>query len=149
VTDDEGRGDVGSSTRSPLGRSDDRPSIGELVSTLSEKFSQLIRDEIKLAQAELTEKGKHAAVGVGLFAAAGFVAFFALATLITTIILALTNVVSPWLAALIVTLVLLLVAGILAGVGKTTLDKGTPPKPERAQASIKADVAAIKEGLHS
>lgn len=130
-------------------RSDTRPSIGELVSTLSEKLSQLVRDEIRLAKAEVAAKAKHAATGIGLFVGAALLGFFGLAVLITTVILALANVVAPWLAALIVAVVLLAVAGILAAVGKKALDKGMPPGPERAQASIKADVAAVKEGLQS
>ncbi|WP_255491723.1 MULTISPECIES: phage holin family protein [unclassified Actinotalea] len=135
--------------RSAGSSSDSRPSIGELVSTLSEKVSQLVRDEIRLAKAELAAKAKHAGTGAGLFAAAALLGFFGLAALITTAILGLANVVEPWLAALIVGVVLLIVAGLLALVGKKALDKGMPPAPERTQASIKADVAAVKEGLHS
>ncbi len=130
-------------------RPDARPSIGELVSSLSEKLSQLVRDEIRLAKAEIAEKAKHAGTGAGLFAVAGLLGFFGLAALITTAILGLANAVDPWLAALIVGVALLLVAGLLALAGKKALEKGMPPGPERAQASIKADVAAVKEGLHS
>ncbi|WP_199424378.1 phage holin family protein [Actinotalea solisilvae] len=130
-------------------RPDARPSIGELVSSLSEKLSQLIRDEIRLAKAELAIKAKHAGVGIGLFGAAAFLGFFGFAALVTTAILGLAHAVPAWLAALIVAVVLLLVAGILGAVGKRALDQSKPPGPERAQASIKADVAAVKEGLHS
>lgn len=130
-------------------RPDARPSIGELVSNLSEKLSQLVRDEIRLAKAELADKAKHAGTGAGLFVGAGLFAFFGLAALVTTAILGLANVVDPWLAALIVGVLLLAIAGVLGLVGKRSLEKGMPPAPERAQASIKADVAAVKEGLHS
>ncbi len=136
------------STQTP-GRADNRPSIGELVSTLSERLSQLIRDEIRLAKAEMAEKAKHAGIGIGLFAAAGFLAFFGFATLITTIILAIAEGLPAWLAALIVTVLLLAGAAILGLQGKKSLEQGVPPTPERAQASIKADVAAVKEGLSS
>ncbi|WP_024285997.1 phage holin family protein [Cellulomonas sp. KRMCY2] len=137
------------STQSTPDRNDARPSIGELVSTLSEKLSQLIRDEIRLAKAEMTEKAKHAAIGGGLFAGAAFLGFFAFATLIATAVLGLANAVPAWLAALIVTVILLVVAGVMVAVGKRSLDQGSPPMPERAQASIKADVEALKEGLTS
>lgn len=145
---DKGRGEV-TSTQGTPDSSDARPSIGELVSSLSEKLSQLIRDEIRLAKAEMAEKAKHAAIGIGMFAGAAFLAFFAFATLIATAVLGLANAVPAWLAALIVTVLLLVIAGVLGVLGKKALDQGVPPVPERAQASIKADVAAVKEGLSS
>ena len=98
----EGRGEVTSTQTS--GRTEARPSIGELVSTLSEKLSTLIRDEIQLAKLELAEKAKHAGTGIGLFVVAGVLAFFGLGVLITTAILGLANAVPAWLAALIVAL---------------------------------------------
>lgn len=135
----------GYSTR---GRSGDaRPTIGELVSTLSEKLSQLVRDEIRLAKAELAEKAKHAAIGAGLLAGAAFLGFFGFAVLIATAVLGLANAVDAWLAALIVAVVLLALTAVLALLGKRALSQGVPPVPELAQASIKADVAAVKEGL--
>jgi uncharacterized membrane protein YqjE len=136
------------STRRTPGR-DDRPSIGELVSQLSAQLSQLIRNEIQLVKSEVSTKAKHAGKAVGLFGAAAFLGFFGFATLLTTIILALANVVPAWLSALIVTVVLLAVAGILAAVGKKALDRGMPPTPERAQENIKLDVQAVKEGMSS
>ena len=136
-------------TSTQTGRSDARPSIGELVSTLSEKLSLLIRDEIRLAKAELAVKAKHAGTGAGLIAVAAFLGFFAFAVLIATAILGLANAVDPWLAALIVAVVLLALAATFAVLGKKALEQGSPPVPERTQASIKADVAAVKEGLQS
>ncbi|MCL3863123.1 phage holin family protein [Actinotalea sp. K2] len=126
-----------------------RPSIGELVATLSDKLSQLIRDEIRLAKAEMAEKAKHAAIGVGLFVGAALLGFFALAVLITTAILGLANAVPAWLAALIVGLVLLIIAAVLALLGKKAVSQGVPPVPERATEGVKRDVDAIKEGLSS
>lgn len=133
----------------PRGRSDSRPSIGDLVSAMSDQLSRLVRSEIQLAKSELSDKAKHAGVGAGLLGAAGLMGFFAFALLLTTAVLALANVVPAWLAALIVAVVLLVIAGVLALVGKKALDRGTPPAPVRAQHSVKADVAAVKEGLRS
>lgn len=129
--------------------SGERPSVGELFSRLSEQSSQLVRAEIELAKAELTQKLKASAIGIGLFAAAGLLAFFAFAVLITTAILGLAEAVPAWLAALIIAVALLIVVAVLALVGKKSLDKGMPPKPERATENVKQDVTAIKEGLHS
>lgn len=128
-------------------RSDGRPSIGELVSALSEKFSSLIRDEIRLAKAEMAEKAKNAGIGIGLFVAAGVLAFWATGVLIATIILGIAEGLPAWLASLIVFVGILAVAAVLVVVGKKSLEKGTPPVPVRAQASIKADVEALREGL--
>lgn len=128
-------------------RSDARASIGELVSTLSEKLSALIRDEIRLAKAEMAEKARNAGIGIGLFVAAAALAFFGVAVLIAAAVLGLAVVLPAWLAALIIAVVLLALTAGLAFAGKKALDKGTPPVPEQAQASIKADIAAVKEGL--
>lgn len=132
------------SSQSSPGQDGARPSIGDLVGTLSEKTSQLVRDEIRLAKAEMAEKAKNAGAGIGMFVAAGVLAFFAVGTLIATIVLAIAEALPAWAAALIVTVVLLALAAVLALVGKKVLDKGVPPVPERAQESIKADVAAIR-----
>ena len=127
-----------------------RPSIGDLVSTLSEKLSLLVRDEIRLAKVELAEKGKHAAAGGGMLAGAAFFAVTAFSVLVATAILGLVAAgLAPWLAALIVAVVLLIIAAVLGAAGKKALEKGSPPVPAKAQASIKADVAAVKEGLSS
>ena len=128
-------------------RRDDRPSIGELVSTLSEKMSTLIRSEIALAKAEMAVKAKNAGIGLGLFAGAGVLAFWGTGLLIATIVLGIAEGLPAWLAALIVTLLVFGVAALLGILGKKALDRGTPPVPEKAQASIKADVDALKQGL--
>lgn len=127
------------------GRTETKPSIGELVSLLSEKTSQLIKDEIRLAKAELADKAKHAGAGIGMFVGAGLFAFFALGTLVACAVLGLANAVPAWLAALIVAVVLLLVAAALGLAGKKMLDGASGPV--QAAESIKADVAAVKEGL--
>src|SRR5690554_4080902 len=131
----EGRGEVSSTFRSAA--REDRPSIGELVSTLSEKMSALVRNEIALAKSELSTKAKHAGVGIALFVVAAVFALYALGVLIASAVLGLANVLSPWLAALLVGVALLLVAGVLGLVGKKSLEKGTPPGPTRAQENIK------------
>lgn len=120
------------------------PTLGALVHDLSVQIPELVRSELRLAQAEMTEKGKRAGVGIGMFSAAGLVAFFGLATLIATAILALSLVLDAWLAALIVGVVLLLVAGGLALAGKSKVTEATPAKPERAVEGIKEDIATVK-----
>ncbi|HET6394719.1 MAG TPA: phage holin family protein [Blastococcus sp.] len=131
-------------------RTDQQPvpenaSTGQLISQLTEQISRLVRDEARLAQAEVTQKAKKLGVGAGLFGGAGLVAFFGLAALITAAILALALVLPAWLAALIVAVVLFAIAGVLALVGKKDVQKGSPPVPSEAIASVKTDIATVKE----
>ncbi len=121
-------------------------SIGDLVKQLSEQTSTLVRQEMRLAQAELQEKGKKAGIGAGMFGASGLVAFFGAATLIAASVLALATALEPWLAALIVGAVLLLVAGVAALLGKKQIEQATPPAPEQAIESVKRDVETVKAG---
>ena len=120
------------------------PTIGALVHDLSTQIPELVRSELRLAQAEMAEKGKRAGIGIGAFSAAGLLAFFGLATLIATVVLALSNAVDAWLAALIVGVVLLAVAAVAALFGKKQVAEATPPAPERAVEGVKEDIATVK-----
>lgn len=120
------------------------PTLGALVHDMTQQMSTLVRDEMRLAQAEMTQKGKAAGVGIGLFGGAGVVALYGVGALIATLILVLALVIAPWLAALIVTVVLFAVAGVLALVGKKNVAKATPAKPEQALEGLKQDVAIAK-----
>jgi len=121
-------------------------SIGDLVKQLSEQTSTLVRQEMRLAQAELQEKGKKAGIGAGMFGAGGLVAFFGAATLIAAAVLALSTGLEPWLSALIVGVVLLIAAGVAALMGKKQIEQATPPAPEQAIESVKRDVDTVKAG---
>jgi uncharacterized membrane protein YqjE len=124
-------------------------SIGELVSQVSEQTSRLIRDELKLAQLEMTEKGKRAGIGAGLFGGAGLFAVYGLGALVAAAILALAGPLSPWLAAIIVAVALFAVAGIAALVGKREVAQATPPVPTEAVSGVKQDVGILKPGSGS
>ncbi|HEX3308512.1 MAG TPA: phage holin family protein [Streptosporangiaceae bacterium] len=127
---------------------DQEHSTGELVKMMTEQVSVLIRDELKLAQLEMTSKGKQAALGAGMFGASGVVTLYAVGCLLACVIIALSGAVAAWLAALIVGVVLLAVAGLAALLGKQRMNKATPPLPEQAVADVKADVEEIKERAH-
>ena len=122
----------------------EEPTIGALVHDLSQQLPDLIRSELRLAQAEVTEKGKRAGLGVGMFGVAGLLAYFGVAGLITTAILALDLVLPAWMAALIVSAVLLAAGGIVAMVGKKKVEQASPPMPERAIEGVKEDIATVK-----
>src|SRR5919107_948925 len=97
--------------------------LGELVQDLSRQTSTLIRQEMRLAQAELAEKGRHAGKGAGMFGGAGLVALYGVGALVTAAILGLATVLEPWIAAAAIGVGLLLLAGILALTGKKELDE--------------------------
>jgi hypothetical protein len=122
-------------------------STAELVQQASEQLSRLVRDEITLAKAELAEKGKRAGIGAGLFGGAGALAMYGLGAGIATGIIALDLVLPLWLAALIVTVVLFAVAGVLALLGKKQISRAVPPEPLAAIESVKADVDEVKHAV--
>jgi len=124
-------------------------STGELMARLSEQTSRLIRDELRLAQLEMTEKGKRAGMGVGLFGGAGLLAAYGVGCLIAAAVLGLALVVSPWLAAVLVGVALLLVAGGAALTGKKQVARATPPLPAEAVEGLKQDVHTLKPGSSS
>ena len=119
-------------------------STADLLKRLSDQTGTLVRQEIRLAQLELQEKGKRAGIGVGLFGASGLVALYALGALIASLILLLATAVEPWLAALIVAAALTLLAGVLALTGRKEVQEATPPAPEEAIESVKEDVNEVK-----
>jgi hypothetical protein len=120
-------------------------STGQLVGRLTEQISRLVRDEARLAQAEVTQKAKRLGIGAGLFGGAGLFAFLGVAVLVAAAVLALALVLPGWLAALVVAVVLLAVAGVLALVGRKDVQKGTPPVPTEAIASTRTDIQTVKE----
>lgn len=123
------------------------PPLATLIQQATEESSRLVRTEIRLAQAELTEKAKHAGLGLGAFGVAGVLAWFALGALITTAILALSLVLAGWLAALIVSVVVLIAAGVAVLIGRRQVRAAAPVVPTETVESVKADVDEIKESV--
>jgi nitrate/nitrite transporter NarK len=119
-------------------------SLAELVKQLSEQSSRLARQEVELAKAELTYKGKRAGIGAGMFGGAGAFGFYGLGALTAAAILALATAMAAWLAALIIAVVFAAIAGILALQGKNKVQQATPPVPEEATESVKEDVQWAK-----
>ncbi len=118
--------------------------IGELLKRLSNETAQLVRQELELAKAELTEKGKKAGTGAGMFGAAGVTGLLSLGALTACLVLALNHAVADWLAALIVTAMWAAVAGILALRGRDKVQEATPPVPEQTIETVKEDVQWAK-----
>ena len=123
-------------------------SAGELVKQLSEQVSRLIRDELKLAEYEMTRKAKRAGRGAGMFGGSGLLALYGIGCLLAAAIIGLAGVLPAWAAALIVGGALLAVAGLAALLGKSQVSKATPPVPQQAVQSVRADVEEIRERAH-
>ncbi|CAM5784336.1 phage holin family protein [Cellulomonas persica] len=119
-------------------------SLGQLVSDLSEQTSRLVRAEIELAKTEIAERAKILGAGSGMLVAAGVLALYLLAAVLTTLVIVLDLWLPLWAAALIVTLLLLIVVVVLALLGVKALKKASPPAPQAAIASVQDDVAALK-----
>jgi Putative Actinobacterial Holin-X, holin superfamily III len=126
----------------------ERP-IGELLKQLSEETTRLVHQELELAKAELTQKGRQAGLGAGLFGAAGAIGLLAAAALTACFILALDAVMPVWLAALIVAVVYGAVAAILALRGRDRIKQAVPPVPEQTIETVKEDLEWAKTQMPS
>jgi hypothetical protein len=120
--------------------------LGAAARAVSERVSSIVRLEIQLAVSELKRKVVALGLGIGLLLGAGIFLLFMLGFAFATVAAALATVVSTWLALLIVTGILLAIAGLLGFLGVTALAKGTPPVPEQAIAEAKLTTEALKNG---
>ncbi len=127
------------------GRATQERSTGELVKQVAEQVSVLVRDELKLAQLEMTSKAKQAGKGTGMMGGGGLIALYGVACLIACAIIAISHTLQAWLAALIVGAALLAVAAVIAAAGRRHMRKATPPMPTEAVESVKTDVDEIRE----
>jgi Flp pilus assembly protein TadB len=143
---------VGKVTQRPGGPGDGdlrERSIGELIRQLPEQTTRLVHQELELAKAELTQKGRQAGAGVGLFGAAGAIGLLAVAALTTCFTLALDAVMPAWLAALIVAVVYGIIAFVLVKQGQARMKRATPPVPEQTIETLKEDVQWAKTQTRS
>lgn len=124
-------------------------STGDLVKQLSEQTMTLVRKEIELAKAELSEKGKVAGQGAGMFGGAAVVGLLALGALTAAIIAVLDKAMDFWVAALIVTVVYGAIAAVLALSGRDRVKQGMPPAPEQTVETVKEDVQWAKNRAKS
>jgi MFS family permease len=121
----------------------ERP-LGDLVKQLGTQTSTLVRQEIDLAKAELSEKGRVAGQGAGMFGGAAYVGLLAGGALTACVILALNEALAAWLAALIVAVVLGALAAVLALQGRARIRAAAPPVPQQTVETVKEDVEWAK-----
>lgn len=123
-------------------------STSELVRQMSEQVTKLVRDELRLAQLEMSRKGKRAGLGIGAFGGGGILALYGIGCLLAAAIIGLATAVTAWLAALIIGVGVLIISAGAALFGRAQLGNATPPVPQQAAASVKADVEEIRESAH-
>ena len=119
----------------------------QLVERLTDQVSTLVRTEIRSGISEVKSKGTRVGIGVGVSGFGAILMFLGLATLIATAVLGLATVLSPWLAALIVAVVVLIIGGALAAIGAKRAQKALPPVPQDTAASVSDDIDAVKKGI--
>ena len=124
-------------------------SLPELLKQLSEQTTRLVHQELELAKAEITQKGKQAGMGAGMFGGAGALGLAALGALTACFILALNAVMPAWLAALIVAVVYGIIAFVLVKQGQAKIKAAGPPVPEQTIETVKEDVEWAKTQMRS
>lgn len=116
--------------------------LGEIVSALTRDMQDLVTGQVELAKAEFKQSARSAATGGGLFAGAAVLAVFGIFFLFLTIGFALNAAgLSTWLSFLIVTVLLLTVGGVLAGIGMRNVKR--VQGPERTIASARATAETL------
>lgn len=128
----------------PIAPAPRKRSLVELVTSIPTLVSDLVTREIELLKAEMVAKFKALGIGAGLIAGALIVLLGMLGVLLTAVILALSEIMPGWLAALLVAAVLLIITVILGLIGYSVLKKGIPPVPTESIDSLKRDYRAIK-----
>jgi VIT1/CCC1 family predicted Fe2+/Mn2+ transporter len=121
----------------------ERP-LGEVAQELTSDLSLLVRQELELAKAEMAEKGRSAAPGLGMLGGAGVVAACAAGALTAFLVLVLSLFLPEWASALIVGAVLAAVAYVLVRQGKERVTDAGAPLPEETIETVKEDVEWAK-----
>ncbi|MBB5867689.1 hypothetical protein F4553_001068 [Allocatelliglobosispora scoriae] len=122
-------------------------STAELVQRAEQQLGALIRDEMRLVRAELSEKARSAGYGAGLLAGAAAAGWYAAAAALVGLGLGLAYAMPGWLAALVVAIALAITAGIAALLGRKKLTGALPPTPDRAIDSIRTDIETMEHAV--
>jgi uncharacterized membrane protein YqjE len=141
--------DTSTTQRQERHASSEERSTVELLRDLSSQMTTLVHEEVELAVAEVSAKGKRLGIGAGLFGASAVFLFLALASLAAAAIAALSQVVAVWLAAVLVAGGLLLIGMAIGGMALIDVRQGTPPVPQEAVASTKEDIEWLKTQAQS
>ncbi len=118
-------------------------SLGDLFSELAAETSTLVRQEVALAQTELTQKATSVGKNVGFLVVGGAVGYAALLAILAALIIGLANFVPAWAAALIVAVVVGIAAFLLISSALKSL-KETELTPRETVKSLKEDAEWLK-----
>ena len=129
-------------------RAGERPGLGGAAKLVADHARSLVKLELALAATELKKKVAALGIGIGLLVGAAVFGLFALAFAFAAAAAAIATTLSVWLALLIVTGGLLLLAGLLGVFGLGAVRKGTPPVPEQALEEARLTTEALKNGRH-
>jgi hypothetical protein len=124
-------------------------SLPELLRMLSNETTQLVKQELELAKAEVAQKGKQAGIGAGFLGGAGVAGLLALGALTACLILLLDLVMPAWLAALIMAVVWGIVAAVLGLRGRDKVSQAAPPVPEQTVETLKEDAQWARTRMRS
>ena len=119
-------------------------SLGELFSELASETSSLVKQEVSLAQTELTEKAITVGKDIGFLVVGGAVGYAALLSFTAAVIIGLSYFMPAWIAALIVGLIISVVAYLLVTSALTSLKK-TSLAPRQTVETLKEDAQWLKD----
>jgi uncharacterized membrane protein YqjE len=118
--------------------------VGGAAKTVAEHASAIAKLEVELAALELKKKVAALGIGIGMGVGAALFCVYALGFLFATIAAVFATFLSTWLALLLVTVLLLVLAGTLGMLALKAIKKGTPPVPEQAIQEAKLTSSALK-----
>lgn len=119
-------------------------SLFGLVGDVPKLVKELVTGELNLLKAEMLTKAKIFGLAAGLLVGALVIVLYAIGVLLTAAVMGLATVMPAWLAAIVIAVVMLIIAGILGLLGWKRLKKGLPITPKRTIDSVKNDVNAVK-----
>lgn len=123
-------------------------SIKEIIEVLRPQLQVLVNKQVELAKTELTPVGKKAGMAAGLLAAGAVFMLVFLIFLSLTGVYVLSLLLPLWASALIVSVILLVIGGILAGSGASIL-RGLDPKPHRTIRTLQQNINWLKGQFRS
>ena len=119
-------------------------SLGDLFSELAAETGTLVRQEVALAQAEITAKATTVGKNVGFLAIGGAVGYAALLSVLAGVVLGLSYFMPPWIAAILVGVVVGIASFVLVSSALAELKKANL-KPVETVESIKEDAQWLKD----
>ena len=111
------------------------------VTQFAKDVALLIREDLESARDEMVEKAKTAGMGAGMLSGSAVAGLLTLACLTVVLIMALSLILAPWIAALIVTVLWALVTAALAMAGKRKFQDVGSPLPEKTIRNVKRELS--------